>query len=694
MPKIPGPAGLMPSLRRVVLKRDEAERSDGQLLTAFVRHGDADAFAALVRRHGPMVLGVARRVIGDPHAADDAFQAAFIVLARRAASVRPREQVGNWLYGVAYRTALKARAVRVRRRGREKQVDAMPEPPAKATPDRMLHGSPEWSDLQPIIDEELARLPDKLRLPVVLCDLEGRPQRTVAKQLGVAPATLAARLAAARRTLAGRLQRRGIGLSGGALAVVLGHSASTAAVAPSLAEAAVRAAEACAAGAIHAAHGLVSAQAIQLSEGVMRMMLLAKLKTAGIAALALFTVAGGFGFGLLPAHAGDAPKSVPAAQTPPAAKAAAFDAALLGKLKEGVNRPNQTDAEFLRRLNLDLLGLMPTPLELKWFIKDPDENKRVKVIDWMLGDDAAKKHLGTWLKIDPSRIRVERFFDERTGKLLRVTVVIAPEIIQSSVLMESLDLGVGMRYLCEQAGTPSVAVGDGVTVQDALYWIDAQQTPQAKIEGEFNPNSKPQPAPKYQAVGSDFDFYYINTVEPDAEFLRRVLLSARGSAPTTLERKYFTEDKNPRKREKLLDLLLEDAALAKKLGSEWKRKMLEAQPPYRRVMQNASRTVRVNAANDSILFLQAAREPNKMDKLVGELMAAKKSDEQMLEAIALAAAGRLPTAEEKRATLVLVVLAPDKKAAWIALARAFAADRKIEAIPLFDRDTGKPTPTK
>src|SRR6185312_2455471 len=214
-----------------------------------------------------------------------------------------------------------------------------------------------WSDLQPVIDEELARLPDKLRLPVVLCDLEGRPQRAVARHLGVAPATLATRLAAARRLLAGRLSRRGVALSGGALAVVLGERASAAVVAPKLADATVRAAEAVAAGAgVSGLTGLVSAHAVHLCEGVMRMMLLSKLKTIGATALAALALTGGLGFGLLPAQAGErdgergrggkkAGVVIPPSPAP------------------RVSHSDPDDAEFLRRICLDLTGTLPNPVE-------------------------------------------------------------------------------------------------------------------------------------------------------------------------------------------------------------------------------------------------------------------------------------------------------------------------------------------
>src|SRR5262249_9147607 len=187
-------------LRRAVLLRDGARRSDGQFLASFVERRDEAAFAALVRRHGPMVLGVCRRVLGCTHDAEDAFQATFLVLARKAASIAPRELVGNWLHGVARRTALCARAAQRRRRAREKQMKAMPHPTVE--PDAA------WQELQALLDQELGQLPVLYRAPVVLCDLEGRSRKEVARHLGVPEGTLSSRLATARRLLAARLARR------------------------------------------------------------------------------------------------------------------------------------------------------------------------------------------------------------------------------------------------------------------------------------------------------------------------------------------------------------------------------------------------------------------------------------------------------------------------------------------------------
>src|SRR6516162_7191602 len=147
--------GVIQTLRRVSLPHDGADLTDGQLLESYVRGRQDEAFAALLRRHGPMVWGVCRRVLSAHQDAEDAFQATSLVLVRKAASVVPREMVANWLYGVAHQTALKARATAARRWAREKQVTAMPEPAAVRPELR--------DDLQLLLDQELSRLPDKYR---------------------------------------------------------------------------------------------------------------------------------------------------------------------------------------------------------------------------------------------------------------------------------------------------------------------------------------------------------------------------------------------------------------------------------------------------------------------------------------------------------------------------------------------------
>jgi RNA polymerase sigma factor (sigma-70 family) len=177
---------LIHQLRRAVLLRDGAGLTDGQLLDEFINRRDESALAALVQRHSPMVWGVCRRVLISHHDVEDAFQATFLVLVRKATSVKPKEMVANWLHGVAHRTALKARATISTRKGRERQVVEMPEP-SVADP-------AQDDELLSVLDEELSRLPDIYRGVIVLCDLEGKTRKEVARQLGVPEGTVAGRL--------------------------------------------------------------------------------------------------------------------------------------------------------------------------------------------------------------------------------------------------------------------------------------------------------------------------------------------------------------------------------------------------------------------------------------------------------------------------------------------------------------------
>src|SRR5580698_6007339 len=207
-------------LHRTMLLRDGAGPTDGQLLEDYLSHHAEDALAALVRRHGPMVWGVCCRVLCNHHDAEDAFQATFLVLIRKAASIASKELLANWLYGVAHQTALKARATAGKRCARERQVTEMPDP--------VVAEQHPWRDLQPLLDDELSRLPDKYRTVIVLCDLEGKTRKEVACQLAVPEGTVASRMATARRLLAKRLTRHGLAVSGGVLAAVLTEKAAAA----------------------------------------------------------------------------------------------------------------------------------------------------------------------------------------------------------------------------------------------------------------------------------------------------------------------------------------------------------------------------------------------------------------------------------------------------------------------------------
>jgi RNA polymerase sigma-70 factor (ECF subfamily) len=236
------------------------ELSDGALLERFVGRRDEGAFASLLERHGPMVLGVCRRVLGDSHDAEDAFQATFLVLARKAASIQKQTSVGSWLYGVPQRISCKARAQTAARRERERRVASMPgqEPIDELT----------WQELRGILDEEVGRLPEKYRAPVVLCHLEGKSYAQAARDLGCPKSTLARRLGKAHELLRGQLAGRGLALSAAAVVIVLTERATAAPVGASLGLNIVQAAARVAAGQAPEA-GVLSKQAIKLAEDAM-----------------------------------------------------------------------------------------------------------------------------------------------------------------------------------------------------------------------------------------------------------------------------------------------------------------------------------------------------------------------------------------------------------------------------------------
>jgi len=271
-------------LRATALQQELEALSDGELLERYVRGREPAPFEVLVRRHGPMVLAVARRVLGNEADAEDAFQATFLVLVRKAAAIVPRGMVGNWLYGVAHTTALKARAMERNRRAREKTV-------AKTA--RGNAGHDLCLDLRETLDEELSRLPDKYRVPLVLCELEGRTIQETARHLAWPAGTVASRLSRARTMLARRLTRRGLALSAGGLTTVLAQEAAGAAVPSWLVLATVHAGNGIAMGWTPAAAASVKIAA--LMQGVHKAMFFKQLRMVAAAAFVIAFLGAGVG---------------------------------------------------------------------------------------------------------------------------------------------------------------------------------------------------------------------------------------------------------------------------------------------------------------------------------------------------------------------------------------------------------------
>jgi RNA polymerase sigma factor (sigma-70 family) len=285
--------------------------TDAQLLDQFTAGRDQIAFAALVHRHGPMVLDVCRHLLPNVQDAEDAFQVTFLVLARQAASIRKREAVASWLHGVAHRTALTARRDEARRRARERRAEGMAR--------RNAPGGLEWREVQAALEEEIGRLPKTYKAPFVLCCLEGRGRAEAARELGLKEGTVSSRLDRARKMLQRRLARRGL-----ALAVVLGATAvAQEAVPVPLAAATVRAA---AHGAVDtaAAAGLVSARVAALFDGVVRGLFLAKFRKALGVFLVFVGLAGAAAAGL---RARDHPAAEPPAPGVEAGAAGTADGA-------------------------------------------------------------------------------------------------------------------------------------------------------------------------------------------------------------------------------------------------------------------------------------------------------------------------------------------------------------------------------
>jgi RNA polymerase sigma factor (sigma-70 family) len=595
MPSYSAAYRLIPQLRRIASSSD---LPDADLLASFVANRDEEAFATLMRRHGPMVWGVCRRVVGDSHLAEDAFQAAFLVLARRARSVSPGNLVGHWLYGVAYRTALKARGMAMRQQAREKQVEVMPHPST----------SPEaaWSDLSPFLDAELSQLPDKYRLPLIFCDLEGRPQRQVARDLNLATSTLTNRLARARGLLAKRLSDRGVVLSVPALLTVLNHQVSSASFPSSLATSTLQSVAI-----LHGSlQGALSPTVAELSEGVIKMFLVAKIKAAAIGVTCLLLTVG-VGIGLAP-HVHAQAESKPASPKNPGKPAIISD-----------------DLQYLRRLSLEYRGVVPTTLENQFFSNDRDAKKRDKVKQWIVADHSKLPvsamcqscHQGVelsrwgnvWFEGQAQQFRLWESPKEAKATTLQWAQV--PQGEKQALLFS---------YLGEQQGNSSATVD----------WHSKNAMTEAG----------------YVAL------YSVQLQPTEGEFLRRTLLDLLGVPPTALELRYFEGDTDPDKRNKLLKWLLSNP--------ETKKRLIEQMMKFGTDPKQFESMVE---------YLRQAQQPSKgdrFDRFLQQLLKENKNDGQIFEALSLSLWGRFPTDPEKTLVLDLLSKSQNRTQQWNNLLQA------------------------
>jgi RNA polymerase sigma factor (sigma-70 family) len=278
-------ARLLKHIRGLAVVPDRGQWSDKELLSRFASQADEAAFTALLKRHGPMVLRVCWRVLHNWHDAEDAFQATFLLLARKAASKAWHDSVANWLYQSAYYLALKARAAAARRAAHETRAGA----PMRQDPLADLTGR----ELQTVLDEELARLPEKYRAPLVLCYLEGATRDEAAHQLGCPLSTLGLRLEQGRNRLRGRLERRGLMFSAALSAALLAEQAPAATLTSRLLASTTQAASLAATG--KALGGVISESVAGLLREGLRAFSLSKLKIAAVLILALTVLASSAG---------------------------------------------------------------------------------------------------------------------------------------------------------------------------------------------------------------------------------------------------------------------------------------------------------------------------------------------------------------------------------------------------------------
>jgi RNA polymerase sigma factor (sigma-70 family) len=348
--------GAVGRLLRAAAVQTLGRLTDRALLERFAGAHDEAAFTVLIERHGPMVYGVCRRALSSHHDAEDACQATFLVLARNAGALRKKESLGSFLHGVARRVATSLKRQAVRRKNRESRST----PPAPAEPSTEVT----WREVQAVLDEELARLPERYRAPLILCYLEGLTRDEAAARLGLSSGGLHGRLERGRELLRKRLNGRGLGLPAALSATLLAAGVSRA-LSPVFIVSSTRAAVLFAAR--QPLMESARANALSLAQEVLQNMTLAKVKAgAGVLCAVLLALAGGSFVSL-----GNAQGPRPKAQT--------------------VAARVESDRDFICRLSKDLRDSEPTPAEVHFFVANKDPGKRQKLIDLFIQERQARK---------------------------------------------------------------------------------------------------------------------------------------------------------------------------------------------------------------------------------------------------------------------------------------------------------------
>ncbi|HEV3122753.1 MAG TPA: RNA polymerase sigma factor, partial [Isosphaeraceae bacterium] len=436
--------------------------SEWQLLSRYLTKRDELAFEAIVARHGPMVLAVCRRLLNDPHDVDDAFQATFLVLVRKAGSLGPHDALGHWLYGVAYRVSLRARSLAARRHTRERSGGetlasvAAPEEPA-------------WNELKPILDDELNRLPDRYRKPLVLCYLEGLTHEEAAQALAWPLGTVKGRLARAREQLRLRLSRRGVALSGGVLAACL-ERATLAAVPAALLDSTVKAATALAAGPAVAA-GVISAAVAVLLEGVLRTMSFTKFKLGAATLITAGVVAAGATLvvGQVQQVAPENPatgKVVEKKTQQPAAPVTHYDAikaaAPIASVGQGSGQSQRADSPRSKVVLENLEKTFPFAF--------PDETALGDVLKYVKAASQGPDGSGIPIYVDPIALK-------EAEVTLQSPIQMDLEGVPLKTTLRLMLAQLGLKYRVEEGVLIVCAIGEGATFQERI---------RAAQQGELN----------------------------------------------------------------------------------------------------------------------------------------------------------------------------------------------------------------